>query len=122
MGVFSATYGFLSTFFVVIWLYLIQAVVRSGQTNPIFMMLRELKIAFPTLTLCAFALFAINPMTRAHSQDQSETRKDPVKAPIPTQGPGPGRSLPEPANLKLPSLFLIGDSTVRNGQGDGSTG
>ncbi len=27
--------------------------------------------------------------------------------------------LPEPANLALPTLFLIGDSTVRNGQDDG---
>lgn len=30
--------------------------------------------------------------------------------------------LPEPAYPKLPSLFLIGDSTVRNGRGDGSNG
>jgi len=39
-----------------------------------------------------------------------------------TQGPRPGRSLPEPANPKLPTLFLIGDSTVRNGDGNGSNG
>jgi len=30
--------------------------------------------------------------------------------------------LPEPADPKLPSLFLIGDSTVRNGRGDGANG
>ena len=29
---------------------------------------------------------------------------------------------PEPANATLPSLFLIGDSTVRNGAGDGAGG
>lgn len=34
----------------------------------------------------------------------------------------PRRPLPEPANPKLPTLFLIGDSTVRNGQGDGGGG
>ena len=34
----------------------------------------------------------------------------------------PRRPLPEPANPKLPSLFLTGDSTVRNGQGDGAGG
>lgn len=34
----------------------------------------------------------------------------------------PRRPLPEPANPKLPNLFLIGDSTVRNGKGDGSDG
>jgi lysophospholipase L1-like esterase len=31
-------------------------------------------------------------------------------------------NLPRPANAALPSLFLIGDSTVRNGRGDGSGG
>jgi len=36
---------------------------------------------------------------------------------------GPARKpLPVPANPVLPTLFLIGDSTVRNGQGDGSNG
>ncbi|MES2898212.1 MAG: rhamnogalacturonan acetylesterase [Pseudomonadota bacterium] len=32
---------------------------------------------------------------------------------------GQGIVLPEPANARLPSLFLIGDSTVRNGRDDG---
>jgi lysophospholipase L1-like esterase len=31
-------------------------------------------------------------------------------------------NLPEPANAALPSLVLIGDSTVRNGRGDGAGG
>jgi len=30
--------------------------------------------------------------------------------------------LPEPADPRLPSLFLIGDSTVRNGRADGANG
>jgi lysophospholipase L1-like esterase len=30
--------------------------------------------------------------------------------------------LPEPRDAKLPTLFLIGDSTVRNGRGDGANG
>jgi lysophospholipase L1-like esterase len=30
--------------------------------------------------------------------------------------------LPVPANTKLPTLFLVGDSTVRNGQGNGTGG
>jgi lysophospholipase L1-like esterase len=30
--------------------------------------------------------------------------------------------MPAPANPKLPTLFLIGDSTVRNGQGNGANG
>lgn len=31
-------------------------------------------------------------------------------------------TLPLPANQRLPNLWIIGDSTVRNGQGDGSNG
>lgn len=42
------------------------------------------------------------------------------------QGPDPaGSHLPpmrKPANPSLPTLFIIGDSTVRNGQGDGKNG
>jgi len=34
-------------------------------------------------------------------------------------GPGQRPPMPEPANPKLPSLILIGDSTVRNGRDDG---
>ncbi len=33
--------------------------------------------------------------------------------------PAPRRPLPEPADPKLPDVFLVGDSTVRNGEGDG---
>jgi lysophospholipase L1-like esterase len=36
--------------------------------------------------------------------------------------PRPPMQLPVPADAKLPSLFLIGDSTVRNGRGDGANG
>ena len=39
--------------------------------------------------------------------------QDPVRASL---------RLPVPANPDLPTLFLIGDSTVRNGRGDGSNG
>lgn len=52
----------------------------------------------------------------------SEKGKAVVNVASPDRGPQPGRPLPEPANSKLPTLFLIGDSTVRNGQGDGSNG
>lgn len=37
----------------------------------------------------------------------------------PRQGQDQPMVLPEPANAQLPSLFLIGDSTVRNGRDDG---
>ena len=41
---------------------------------------------------------------------------------IPGSSIGPMRQLPVPANPQLPTLFLIGDSTVRNGKGDGANG
>jgi lysophospholipase L1-like esterase len=44
-----------------------------------------------------------------------------VNATVSNQGPRPGARLPEPANPKLPTFFIIGDSTVRNGQGDGGS-
>jgi len=45
-------------------------------------------------------------------------------APVPsrTNFLGPPFALPTPAVAQLPSLFLIGDSTVRNGRGDGQNG
>jgi lysophospholipase L1-like esterase len=57
------------------------------------------------------------------------TRPIPRTAEMPPQANGAGTANPpppvrgvenQPANPKLPSLFLIGDSTVRNGQGRGS--
>jgi len=43
--------------------------------------------------------------------------------PYPTRLPdAQTMQLPVPANPKLPTLFLIGDSTVRNGHGDGANG
>jgi len=54
-------------------------------------------------------------------------RPDPVEgfalaASAASAGPGPGARLPTPANPALPSLVLVGDSTVRNGRGDGGGG
>ncbi|HEX8138089.1 MAG TPA: rhamnogalacturonan acetylesterase [Pyrinomonadaceae bacterium] len=45
-----------------------------------------------------------------------------VEAIAQESGQSPRRPLPVPANPRLPTLFLIGDSTVRNGQGDGAGG
>jgi lysophospholipase L1-like esterase len=42
--------------------------------------------------------------------------------PAPLNPATAGGRLPTPANPNLPTLFLIGDSTVRNGRGDGSNG
>jgi len=43
-----------------------------------------------------------------------------AQRPDPTQNHLPG--MQEPSNLKLPTLYIVGDSTVRNGRGDGGNG
>jgi len=49
--------------------------------------------------------------------------QQPEQAPSPTDPAVHEKlGLPKPANSKLPTLFLVGDSTVRNGHGDGASG
>lgn len=48
--------------------------------------------------------------------------QQPFDAPKPDPGLYEKLHLPVPANPKLPTLFLVGDSTVRNGHGDGAGG
>jgi|WetSurMetagenome_2_1015567.scaffolds.fasta_scaffold38418_2 lysophospholipase L1-like esterase len=52
------------------------------------------------------------------------TGKGSVAAVVPATDPGARvrPPLPLPKNPKLPDLFLVGDSTVRNGKGDGAQG
>src|SRR4051794_22838983 len=67
---------------------------------------------FASPHLCAFAFKCIRwslwcaIVVMLSASAQAQTRKP----------------LPVPADPKLPTLFLIGDSTVRNGQGDGGGG
>ncbi len=56
--------------------------------------------------------FALN----AYLSDQAKSI-DPYPVPLAAKIP-----LPSPANANLPTLFLIGDSTVRNGRADGANG
>ena len=65
--------------------------------------------AAPVLTACGTAPEAA---PKAPPATPAAVNTDPPPLQIP-------RTLPAPANPALPSLVLIGDSTVRNGQGDG---
>ena len=61
------------------------------------------------------------------NQDPASQASQPTIPPVPTASPtDPGvmsrPPLPSPADPSLPSLFLVGDSTVRNGRGDGANG
>ena len=58
---------------------------------------------------CAAALLSLFALPWAHGQQFTATT-DPARAQV---------QLPAPARADLPTLFLIGDSTVRNGHDDG---
>ena len=58
------------------------------------------------------------PLTPSPSSSFTKAAAPPFQDP----SIGPMRQLPVPANPQLPTLFLIGDSTVRNGKGDGANG
>ena len=58
---------------------------------------------------CAAALLSLLALPGVHAQQFTATT-DPARAQV---------KLPEPARPDLPSILLIGDSTVRNGQDDG---
>ncbi|MBI3348621.1 MAG: hypothetical protein HY020_15615 [Burkholderiales bacterium] len=64
--------------------------------------------ATPTRRLAAALLLCL-PLAQVHAQAFTAAT-DPARAQV---------KLPEPARPDLPSLILIGDSTVRNGQDDG---
>jgi len=69
-------------------------------------------IRSPVVALLSAKGQAVAPYRAAPAQGQPQA-----------QAPNrPVMRLPEPANPSLPSLFLIGDSTVRNGRGDGAGG
>ncbi len=54
---------------------------------------------------------------------RSPAQTQPAQVPSPTDPAAHAAlHLPVPANPKLPTLFLVGDSTVRNGHGDGAQG
>lgn len=53
----------------------------------------------------------------------SYAQQAPATSPLPTDPAVHEKlNLPKPANPHLPTLFLVGDSTVRNGHGDGANG
>jgi lysophospholipase L1-like esterase len=55
--------------------------------------------------------------------EAARPQAQPAEAGSPTDpGPRQRMSLPVPKDPKLPTLFLVGDSTVRNGRGDGAGG
>ena len=64
----------------------------------------------PLTRRAALALLAAAPA--AFSQQQTYPQTDPAL--------NARLNLPVPANPSLPTLFLVGDSTVRNGKGDGA--
>ena len=93
---------------------------------------QRLSLTFPPLLLVLVVLsfvawhsiMAQPPTGAAQPPAAGATQAGPAGAvAAPAAAPRPPRiPLPVPANPKLPTLFLVGDSTVRNGQGDGAGG
>lgn len=62
----------------------------------------------------------LTPFALAQTQP---AQVQPAQVPSPTDPAVHAKfNLPVPANVKLPTLWLVGDSTVRNGRGDGGQG
>jgi lysophospholipase L1-like esterase len=83
------------------------------------------RIGLITVALCCGVFSA-----RADLMAQEAPQAAPVQPAVNTDPPLSERfhaqearlHLPVPANAKLPTLWLVGDSTVRNGHGDGANG
>lgn len=81
--------------------------------------MKKQPISWPLLVLAftAFSLLLL-PAVRAQA-----TQQLPMEAGSPTDPAVHAKlGLPTPANPHLPTLFIVGDSTVRNGHGDGAHG
>jgi len=61
--------------------------------------------------------FLVFPLLSIHGQQAAPHTGSPTDPAVHEK-----LGLPKPANPKLPTLFLVGDSTVRNGHGDGANG
>ena len=87
---------------------------------------RIFRVACLVMLLCAFRTAPAGALLAANQESASQSGSPAVPPPTATSPTDPAaRSrppLPTPANPGLPSLFLVGDSTVRNGRGDGANG
>jgi lysophospholipase L1-like esterase len=81
----------------------------------------DLNAAAAVAGLQALNLPALNAALSAKGKSVGTSSAPVSPAPVAAAAPAQ-RPLPVPADPALPSLFLIGDSTVRNGRGDGSNG
>ena len=70
-------------------------------------------VTHPARAVLAAAFVLLGGFARLALAEEASAPTPPVAAPRPRM------QLPEPADPKLPSLFLVGDSTVRNGFDDG---
>jgi len=77
--------------------------------NALCMRAKTRSVLLGGLTMMVFLELLLEP-ARAQVSNQS------------TNTTSPEMTLPKPNDPKLPTLFLIGDSTVRNGRGDGANG
>jgi lysophospholipase L1-like esterase len=97
-----------------------------ARSSTAFRTVRIFRIAGLIMLLCALRTArAVSPSSA--NQEPAPQSSQPALPPAATTSPtDPAVTsrppLPTPADPSLPSLFLVGDSTVRNGRGDGANG
>lgn len=75
-----------------------------------------------TKTICGFAGVLLLVVAGAGALAQGAAAPQAAQTPGPDPALHDNLNLPTPKNPKLPTLWLVGDSTVRNGHGDGANG
>ena len=81
-----------------------------------------MRFACHALFALAFALLPFGALPAQTAAPDSTTPPEALVPQTSSTAPAAPLNLPTPANPALRSLFLVGDSTVRNGRGDGANG
>ena len=77
----------------------------------------------PFRLLVTSLLLTVSAVAQTAAAQTPPAQNPPAQTPSPTDpAVHAALHLPTPANPRLPTLFLVGDSTVRNGHGDGAQG
>jgi len=86
-------------------------------------MLKRARFRVAVMVVVSLALgVVLFPLVRAGASAQEPPKSQPMEGATTDPAGHAKIGLKPPANPKLPTLFLVGDSTVRNGHADGANG
>ena len=95
---------------------------QTPRTSRTALLTAAITCLIPVLALAAQQAPTAPPATVAPAATPATTPSPAARPPMDPRASEKGLGLTDPANPNLPSLILIGDSTVRNGHGTGSDG